>query len=172
MVGRILVPLDGSPAAEAIVPHVARIATRGTLVTFLLVENASQPIKHNTVVETGIRSATGTLGGIVVLPDREILRSEEDRSQAIDAIQDKGLSYLAAVGKPFVEDGIKTEYHATVADDVVQTIVDFASSNAYDMIAMATHAREGLSRLVSGSVTGKVLELAPMPVLVVRTHGA
>lgn len=170
MIGRILVALDGTPPAEAILPHVAKIAAKGTHVTLLLVTHSPQPIKHNTVVDTGIRHVEGGMGGLVVLPDRQVLRTGEDRTQAIEALEDEGMKYLAAVGKSFADDGIQTECHAIIADDIAQAIADYASANAMDLIAMTTHAREGLSRLVSGSVSGKILELAPMPVLLVRAH--
>ncbi|MCE9584080.1 MAG: universal stress protein [Planctomycetes bacterium] len=37
-----------------------------------------------------------------------------------------------------------------------------------DMIAMTTHGRSGLSRMVLGSVTEKVIRVSPVPVLVIR----
>jgi nucleotide-binding universal stress UspA family protein len=49
-----------------------------------------------------------------------------------------------------------------------QKILEAARAHEADLIAMATHGRSGLSRLVSGSVTEKVLREAPCPMLVVR----
>jgi nucleotide-binding universal stress UspA family protein len=68
------------------------------------------------------------------------------------ALEMKGLETLSMVrqGKP------------------AQKILEAARAHEADLIAMATHGRSGLSRLVSGSVTEKVLREAPCPMLVVR----
>lgn len=47
------------------------------------------------------------------------------------------------------------------------TIVEFAAREGVDMIIMSTHGRTGLKHILIGSVTEKVVERAPCPVLVV-----
>jgi universal stress protein A len=47
------------------------------------------------------------------------------------------------------------------------TIVDWAENERIDLIVMSSHGRSGLSRMLIGSVTDKVLRMAPCPVLVV-----
>lgn len=49
-----------------------------------------------------------------------------------------------------------------------QKILETAAAEHVDLIVMATHGRTGLSHLVLGSVTEKVVRLAPCPVLTVR----
>jgi nucleotide-binding universal stress UspA family protein len=46
-------------------------------------------------------------------------------------------------------------------------IVDCAEKEAVDLIVMSSHGRSGLSRMLIGSVTDKLLRAAPCPVLVV-----
>jgi nucleotide-binding universal stress UspA family protein len=46
-------------------------------------------------------------------------------------------------------------------------IVDCAENERIDLIVMSSHGRSGLSRMMIGSVTDKVLRCAPCPVLVV-----
>jgi nucleotide-binding universal stress UspA family protein len=46
-------------------------------------------------------------------------------------------------------------------------IVDCAESERVDLIVMSSHGRTGLSRMLIGSVTDKILRGAPCPVLVV-----
>ena len=48
-----------------------------------------------------------------------------------------------------------------------QAIVERAESEQIDLIVMSSHGRSGLSRMMIGSVTDKVLRMAPCPVLVV-----
>jgi nucleotide-binding universal stress UspA family protein len=49
-----------------------------------------------------------------------------------------------------------------------QVIIDAASKNGCDLIAMASHGRRGISAVVLGSETVKVLTHSKIPVLVYR----
>lgn len=49
-----------------------------------------------------------------------------------------------------------------------QAIAQFAEEESCDLIVMATHGARGLQHALLGSVTRRVLHLAPCPVLVVR----
>lgn len=50
--------------------------------------------------------------------------------------------------------------------DAASAVVAFAEQNGVDLIAMASHGRTGLRRLVMGSVAESVLRRASVPVLV------
>ncbi len=74
-------------------------------------------------------------------------------------------AYLMGAGELLTLDG----YWVTTAvrnGSVADTILDEASAGGFDVIAMATHGRTGLDRLVLGSITQAVLAKAPCPVLV------
>ena len=47
-------------------------------------------------------------------------------------------------------------------------IIEYAKENAIDLIVMGTHGRSGLSSILMGSVTEKVVHKAHCPVLTVR----
>ena len=49
-----------------------------------------------------------------------------------------------------------------------KAIIDAAESNACDLIFMASNARKGLSGIIMGSQTNKVLTNSKIPVLVYR----
>jgi len=49
-----------------------------------------------------------------------------------------------------------------------EAILDAAKTHGCNLIAMASHGRRGLGRLVMGSVTAEVLAHSPVAVLVVR----
>jgi nucleotide-binding universal stress UspA family protein len=51
---------------------------------------------------------------------------------------------------------------------VGEAIVDYAEGHEIDLIAIATHGRSGLGRLVFGSVADFVLREAGLPILVVK----
>lgn len=52
--------------------------------------------------------------------------------------------------------------------DPVQTILDYAVSEAVELIAMATHGRSGMARMLHGSAAERVLHDAPCPLLLVH----
>lgn len=51
-----------------------------------------------------------------------------------------------------------------------EVIVDVAKGREADIIAIGTHGRKGISRLLMGSVTAAVIENSPCDVLVVKKH--
>ena len=63
--------------------------------------------------------------------------------------------------------------HTEVLDgaDVPQAIVDYAKHNSADYIAMATHGRSGLKRLLLGSVAEVVVRHAQVPVVLYPPSG-
>jgi nucleotide-binding universal stress UspA family protein len=125
-------------------------------------------VKQTTVVDVGVKDSVATFEH-VVLPERRVINAGEDRTAAIARTQDEGERYLETAAKSLRDAGVEVEPRVEITEgDVAETISNYAASNGYDLIAMSTHAREGISRLFSGSVAGKVLELAPMPVLLVR----
>ncbi|MEO1067502.1 MAG: universal stress protein [Cyanobacteria bacterium J06638_6] len=47
-------------------------------------------------------------------------------------------------------------------------IIDYADNHKIDLIVIPSHGRTGLSRFLIGSVSERVVRLAPCPVLVIR----
>ena len=64
--------------------------------------------------------------------------------------------------------GVKVSSESVTNFNVADGIVDAASKHECDLIFMGSHGRSGLSRLLLGSVTAKVLSLAHVAVLVYR----
>ncbi|MBN2541428.1 universal stress protein [bacterium] len=52
--------------------------------------------------------------------------------------------------------------------DPVDEIIRIVEDEAADIIVIATHGRKGFSHFVFGSVTEKIIRLAPCPLLVIR----
>jgi nucleotide-binding universal stress UspA family protein len=50
-------------------------------------------------------------------------------------------------------------------------IVECATNEHVDLVVMSTHGRSGLSRMLIGSVTDRLVRAAKCPVLVVPVHG-
>lgn len=75
---------------------------------------------------------------------------------------------LSAVMKLAAEAGVKAAAATTTSDVPFQAIITAADSSGCDLIFMASHGRRGLSGLLLGSETQKVLTHSKIPVLVYR----
>lgn len=146
---RILVPIDDSLQSRAIFDAVAAVAERG--VTELVLLRVVAPVPS-------VMDATFPYGYVSGPPD-------ETATRYLVSAADRELTGAA------VDLGERTrcdvDPHVIVARHAAPAIVGFAKQYGADMIAMTTHGR-GASRLVVGSVAGRVLRDAGLPVLVVR----
>jgi len=61
-----------------------------------------------------------------------------------------------------------TVEHPRAAEGIVET----AQSIGADLIVMGSHGRSGVAKLVLGSVATKVLQLSPIPILIVKSGEA
>ncbi len=77
---------------------------------------------------------------------------------------------LAALARE-IGDGATEIATEIVEGHPAEVVVDRAADLGVDLIAMGTHGRSGLQRLVLGSVARRVVQHAPCPVLTVRTDG-
>ena len=142
----VLLPLDGSPLAEAAVdPAMAAAAPFGAAFTVLhVVRTADSLLPYDQTFWTPA--------------EQEFLDSE--RQLAEDRVRNV-VHRLRAAGR-------EVEGQVLLEPDPARAILRVAAEQGADLIAMSTHARAGVSRLFLGSVTDKVIRGADVPVLVVR----
>jgi nucleotide-binding universal stress UspA family protein len=157
---RMLVPLDGSMLAEAALEPAAQLAA-------LLSPSGQGALHLLSVID--IPSSYGYMRGMYYI-DAEI--QERTRKDAE--------KYLASViqrlqGGPLAHLKLTITASASVNTNVPGAIIKHAEQidssehlRACDLIAMATHGRGGLRRLLLGSVTEHILGLTSLPLLVVR----
>ncbi|SHG85005.1 universal stress protein [Halobaculum gomorrense] len=139
MYNDILVPTDGSPAADAAVEHAVTLAARfdATLHALYVVDATAY---------SGIEAGTDIVA--------EALETEgEDAVARISTAADEA-------DIPVVE--------AVVSGIAYRSILEYADDHDIDMIVMGTHGRRGLDRYLLGSVTERVVRSANQPVLTVR----
>ena len=145
MYRKILVPLDGSALAETVLPHVVELAHRfGSEVTLMQ-------------VRTPFLRLVATVGS-------------EAAAAAAEAERRTAEEYLEDARRRLAEQGV-TVGTVLVEGVASETVVDQAKSGGFDLIAMSTHGRSGLRRLVLGSVADHVVRHAGTPVLLVRAPG-
>jgi nucleotide-binding universal stress UspA family protein len=83
------------------------------------------------------------------------------------AIEERARQILSTVGSAANKTGVDCEtLHVTGFP--AECIVETAQAKGCDLIVMASHGRRGLSKLLLGSQTTRVLSLATIPVLVCR----
>lgn len=142
---RILVPLDGSPVAEQVLPTATSVARalKAKLILFRV-----------PAVLTSM-----SLAGEGYMPLDNIIETAR-----LDAQQ-----YLDHVASTIREQGIPAST-ATQVGGVANAIVEYAEENHIDLIAMCTHGRTGLARWALGSVADRVLRAGRIPLLLVRAR--
>jgi nucleotide-binding universal stress UspA family protein len=77
--------------------------------------------------------------------------------------------YLERVAERLAAAGVAVE-RRRLDGPAGESVVAAAREGSADLIAMTTHGRGGLGRLVLGSVADYVLQHAPCPVLLVRSN--
>jgi nucleotide-binding universal stress UspA family protein len=149
MTKRLVVPLDGSQAAEMALPHaVAMARAAGLSITLLRV-----------VPPPAVVNATAWS----VAPAVNVWEGWEDEVVAES-------DYLSVTGERLREMGVDVTA-ALLEDDPASAIVNYAERHAdVAMVAMSTHGRGGLSRWIFGSVAEKVLHALSVPLLLVRSQ--
>jgi nucleotide-binding universal stress UspA family protein len=76
------------------------------------------------------------------------------------------LRYLTPLADRLTARGLSVETKVVVGTPVAAEILELARSVHADLIAMGTHGRRGLQRLVLGSVADKIVRASDVPVLV------
>jgi len=146
MYNKILVPLDGSKRAEAVLPHAEEMANRyGAEIIFLRVEELYVMLEWDEIVDLA-----------------KCHEKFDTRKKASE-------SYLTQLKAEFRDKGINIETHV-VYGPVVKSIITAAEEMDVDIIVMASHGLSGLPRTFYGSVTAGVLQKVDCPLLIIRTR--
>lgn len=86
-----------------------------------------------------------------------------------ESLSDKDANLiLESVEKHCTEAGVNCSKLTMSSDVVYESIIEAATRNDCDLICMASHGRRGVSALLLGSETNKVLTHSRIPVLVYR----
>ncbi|MBK8980491.1 MAG: universal stress protein [Planctomycetes bacterium] len=72
--------------------------------------------------------------------------------------------------RPRFASDIEVETDACTGEEIPLEILQYAQAKQVDIIALSTHARRGLSRLVMGSIAEEVIRHATVPCYVVPQH--
>jgi nucleotide-binding universal stress UspA family protein len=142
MYRRILVPLDGSPVAEQVLPYARYLAGKLKIPVDLL----------------GVVDVVGMTGSMEALNARNLdafIAENVHRSKA----------YLEKISKTFT--GVASS-HMVMKGKPAEVVIEKAAGDSNTLIAMATHGRSGVDRWLLGSVAEKVLRVTTSPLLLIR----
>jgi nucleotide-binding universal stress UspA family protein len=139
MAKRILVPLDESPTAEAVIPLVADAARGGGAAVRLL--NVA-PVPGPLVAKDG---------RVVAYADQEMAR-----------LKNEALDYLHTVEAGLA--GVPVECVVRFGEPLAEILQEAEAFEA-DLIAVTTAGRSGLSRVALGSVAEQVFRKAEVSVV-------
>ena len=142
---RIIVPLDGSPLAEVVIPHAAALARPlGLEIVLLRVFGVPTPVfaeDYGPYVE-------------------ELWTQLEDEAQ----------KYLAEKKQQLLAQGLTNVASIVTAGFPAEKIIDAAREHKDALVAICTHGRSGVNRFVMGSVTDRVVRHGGDPVLIIRAQ--
>ena len=146
MYSRILVPLDGSPFAEAILPHVKMIAGGFGSELILLY-----------VIPTAVPE--------FALPPPPLGKERlQDKNQ-----RKKIARYLKDMCAKLEAENLRANYLLSQGG-VAETILEVAELMETELIAMTTRGRSEAKMLLLGSITYHVVRHSPLPVLLIRAN--
>jgi nucleotide-binding universal stress UspA family protein len=149
MYDRILVPTDGSDvSAAAEQAAIAFARANGSEVVVLAVGQPQLPIASS---EAAMAVDPG-------LDDAVLLATAKEHAHNVASAAEAA--------------GVRCTSLAVLDYSPADAILATADSHGCDLIFMASHGRRGLSRLLAGSVTQKVLADAHVPVMVMRPPAA
>ncbi|MDQ2655158.1 MAG: universal stress protein [Chloroflexota bacterium] len=150
MISSVLVPLDGSPEAEQAIPYALTVLPNGGhVLLFTAVSDLGTPVASDPDLTGWQRTPN---------PGQEAAYATELNSAraALQQIVSRkpdvpaNWSVEVALGDP--------------ASQILQTI----AQREVDLVAMTTHGRGALGRIVFGSVADRIARTSPVPVLLVR----
>jgi nucleotide-binding universal stress UspA family protein len=143
MYDRILVPLDGSPLAEQVLPYVSRISL-----------GLGIPVHLFQVLDAVNERLADPAHGLYT-------------SAIADWLHDNAIDYLNSVKRNMSGKEITTDAYE---GNAVSSIIEEADKSPGSLVAMSTHGRSGVTRLLMGSATDNVLHHTKNPMLIVRGH--
>ena len=143
---RILIPLDGSELSEQISESALELG--GPMQSEYILLRVVEPF---------------VIAGYAPMAQASRLDVKLTQEQLAEAQR-----YLDRVAERLRATGHRTQTRALLGEQVAVAILDEARRQNADLIAMTTHGRSGIARLLLGSVADKVLRGANMPLLIAR----
>jgi nucleotide-binding universal stress UspA family protein len=144
----IVVPLDTSPLAEAVLPDVIDLAK---------VLNLHVVITYAFAIPLSAYYGAGDY-------------YSSDYGKLSAQLRDHARNYLEEKVMELKRQGLEKVSSVLLEGSAAEEIIALVRGQSYSILAMCSHGRSGIKRWVLGSVTEKVVRHSGDPVLVIRGH--
>ncbi|MGL4649372.1 MAG: universal stress protein, partial [Caldilineaceae bacterium] len=162
----VVIPLDGSEFSRQILRSVKNFFEPDD-VELVLFRAAYPPVLPSEATPADMFAGAMPMAGSYEVYSRAV----DATYSALEKERDQFRMRLADEIQPDVERlreaGYVVRAHVEYGEPA-QSIIDFVNDTHADLVAMATHGRGGLGRLVLGSVAERVLRSVAVPVLLMR----
>ncbi len=142
-IASLLVPLDGSPLAESVIPFIEELALKSSVEVVLI-----QTLPTMSQLYLGIEP-------------------QAFPTDVMQAVEESATTYLTGLVERLKAKGIRARWESPMGDPGA-AVVDFAKKLEDSIVVMSTRGRTGFSRWILGSVADKVVRGAAGPVLLMR----
>jgi nucleotide-binding universal stress UspA family protein len=149
MYNKILVPLDGSPVSQCILPHLRQLAL-GTDRPAVTILRVVEPLPDD------VRNALVELEG-------ELIIALEKKRQA------GASTYVNGIVRGLCEQGGHVD-GLVLTGKPAEAIINYAQKNQVDLILLSTHGRSAAVLWPMGSVAYKVSTRSPLPVQLISVQ--
>lgn len=175
-----------SPLAEMLFGSVTRRVLQEGAYPMLLTGPSCRPVNPADVrLQRLVVCLDGSIASLAILPPARELAQQMGLSVLLlhviyplvdPTTRDAALSredremydMLAKTAQEWTASGIDVEWSVDQGSWPPETIVKGIIRRGSDLVAMATHGRTALARMLTGSVTAEVVKTAPVPVLTLR----
>ena len=149
---RLVVPVDGSETAEEVLPHVSYLASSLNIPVDLVQVTISEA-EYYQAMSMGLRVLPPSLPSFQTFSNN---------------VEEESRAYVADVRGRLLRQGVATVETRVLQGNAAESIVDYAHASPHSLVAMTTHGRSGVGRMILGSVAERIVRQSGGPVLLVR----
>lgn len=141
---RILVPMDGTPRAESILPAAAALARA----------HDAQIVLAHIVLKPSLPRRTPPSREDVELADRLVERNQVEAVQYMDQLRSRMTG--------------KVDTHVLVTDHLTTTLQELVEQEKSDLVLLSAHGRASQTRGLYGDVVGNLIAYGTTPLLIME----
>jgi nucleotide-binding universal stress UspA family protein len=163
---KILIPIDGSTFSRQIFEVIQDYLHPDDVALVLIQVISPHPITAESPAYAGVLNETVWTGSYTTQTERLehqlALSAQERETYRVESREE-----LEQDARRLRQQGYEVVTEVQFGD-AAERIIEYVNERAIDMVAMTTHGRTGLGRLLLGSVASEVLHHLHLPILLLR----
>lgn len=165
---KVLVPVDGSEFCRQIFPILSRFIDPATNELVLL--RVGESVGGHVGAPPRPAGVDGMVMAYDTAYDAELARHPIYASQERDSLYADFVAEMKAESRALEEAGFTIQYDMRFGTPG-EEIVNYVNSHPIDLIAMTTHWRTGINRLLFGNTVQHIVPRVRVPLLMLRPEG-